>query len=167
MFGQQLYESDKDRRVQEIVAQFLRKRPIVVKGREAELSLTLPNAKVDFVWKDGNEIVAVAEMKRRNVEHTRFPTLMVSFSKILEIQKLAPRGYLLLLFKDGLFYRKVVRGEQFNIQKGGRTADSRDKFDAMGENCAYIPMNELKMVPGWDHAWHHKALAAAGVDVWR
>lgn len=167
MFGQKLYESDKDRRVQEIVLAFLKKKPLKIGDREAEVSLSLVNATVDFVWRDGNNIVAVGEMKRRNVEHNRFPTLMVSWSKILEIQRLAPRGYLLLLFKDGLFYRKVVRGEEFKVQKGGRTSASRDEFDARGENCAYIPVEELKMVPGWDHGWHHKALAAAGVDVWR
>lgn len=130
-------------------------------GKPLLVTLTAPNATVDYTWKFKDKIVATAELKRRNVNHDKFPDYMISANKIMELKRYAYEGYILVLFLDGLFFKRVMKNMDFDIRMGGRTSQSRSQSEAMGENCAFIPTPELKPVPKWTSEWHEKAMRIA------
>lgn len=155
-----LYETEHDRKLQYLVLDFLQANAVSRSGKPLLVTLTAPNATVDYTWKLGQRIVATAELKRRTVNHDRFPDYMISVNKIIDLKRLANEGYILVLFLDGFFFKKVTKDMDFDIRLGGRTSQSRSKSEANGENCAFIPTPELKPVPNWTKEWHEKALNA-------
>jgi len=153
----QLYEASCDRALQVVVLEYLQSVALSKMGEEWRVSMTEPNAFLDYIWwKDGNAI-HYAELKRRNNAHNTYPDYMISLSKLKKIQAECRRGFLFVLFSDGLFYKTIDRGEEFNVKHGGRTKAVRDKWDANGEDCAYIPHQQLRLAAGWSEWWQLRA----------
>jgi len=157
------YERDHDRAVQDTVYEFLRLKARTINGRRVELSQTVVGATVDYVWTLNGRVYAAGELKRRNIAHDAFTSLMVSASKITELQRMAKFGYLMVLYTDGLYVKRVQRGETYQTGMGGRTTQSRDPVDAAGETCVYLPIDEMRIMTGWTDWWTARAWEAAAI----
>ena len=153
----QLYEVSSDRALQLVVLEFFQSVALSKMGEEWRVSMTELNATLDYIWFKDEVPTYYAELKRRNTNHNTYAEYMVSASKITALQRASKRGFLFVLFADGLFYKTVDRGEEFDIRHGGRTKAVRDKWDANGEDCAFIPCENLKLAAGWSDWWQLRA----------
>lgn len=161
MLTQRRYESSVDRAVQDVVYEFLRLRVRTIGGQVVELSQTVVGATVDYIWRSNGSICAAGELKRRNISHDAFATLMISATKISELQRMADVGYIFVLYTDGLYHKRIQRGEAYPIARGGRTTHSRDLVDAAGEDCVYFPIKDIAPMTGWSDWWTARAWDAA------
>lgn len=151
------YENDRDRRVQNVVLDYLHQ---TTRRKGTQVHLAAPRSTVDYVWKLDGRTIATAELKRRNIRHDAFPDLMISMSKVRHMQRYAPLGYILILYTDGLRYKRVTRHDTFDVRHGGRTTQVRDVWDASGEDCAYIPRAEILPMPDWSEYWQDRIQSA-------
>jgi len=91
------------------------------------------------------KIVAFAEVKARRVRHDKYPTVMISLSKVLKARQLTEATglpcYLLLRYLDCL--AKLDFAAEFEVMKGGRS-DRSDPQDA--DVCAYYQVSDLTIV---------------------
>jgi len=112
------------------------------------------------MWHRGDQLVHVGELKRRNFTHDHWPEYMISASKVHAIQRYAELGWILVLFKDGLFRIPVRRGMDVVMKRGGRTTQSRDSWEAGGELCAYFTPLDMHRFHMWTDMWQRRAQKA-------
>lgn len=104
----------------------------------------------DFLVSDKNDnIVAVAEVKRRHMNHDRFDTQVIDYFKLVSLVTLADMGQLPLLliywFDDGVYLCKR-QPETFiegTIKMGGRK-DRGDAYDV--KPVWHIPLSSFKKI---------------------
>ena len=159
MYRQPKYEQERDRAVQTVVQDFLQ---IQTSWHCPDLRLTQTpvGAHVDYMWHRGDQLVHVGELKRRNFTHDHWPEYMISASKVHAIQRYAELGWILVLFKDGLFRIPVRRGMDVVMKRGGRTTQSRDSWEAGGELCAYFTPLDMHRFHMWTDMWQRRAQKA-------
>ncbi len=94
-----------------------------INGRRVELSQTVVGATVDYIWTLNGRVYAAGELKRRNIAHDAFSSLMVSASKITELQRMAKFGYLMVLYTDGLYVKRLIEERRLRrrARRGSRT----------------------------------------------
>ena len=81
------------------------------------------------------------ELKSRNIEYKRYPTIMIGKNKLIK------DIVLLFLFTDGLYYIEYEEEEFKNFEGGTFQREERvDKID-MASHVVYIPMDKLKRIP--------------------
>ena len=107
---------------------------------------------LDFFVTKADKGIGVMEVKRRHLNHDKYPTFMISllkWNKGLDFHyKNKLRFSIAIMFDDGL-YRYVFRKE--DLEKGiylefsGRTKTTRDSADL--EPCVRIPMSLWQKVP--------------------
>lgn len=156
-----MYEADTDRAVQTIVQRFLQSESsIAIPG--SVVSQTPPRSPVDFCWHVGSRLIHVAELKRRNCRHDRWPDYMISLSKVEAVMQYVELGWILVLYTDGLYRIPVRRGMSVEQRHGGRTTQVRDQWDQRGEPCAIFPISDLMPFRGWSKDWDAKIAEAVG-----
>ena len=101
--------------------------------------------RLDFAIFKGDECVAFGEMKRRYVESWKYPTVMISLSKVLAgrwlTQVTNKPSYLILLYNDKLM--RLDLSCDFDLRMGGRS----DRGDAQDRDiCAYFPVESLSEI---------------------
>lgn len=105
--------------------------------------LKLPIAyEVDFAVLRGERVVGFAEVK---VRKRAYDTLMLSLHKAEALRRLATgfRSWLLVAVPAGVYARRFVIAERFDVRVGGRS-DRGDWQDV--EPVAHFPMLGLKRV---------------------
>lgn len=147
-----MYEGEIDRDVQDVVHDFLQCRTMLTMP-DVAVRQTPQRALVDYCWYRGSRLLYVAELKRRNCRHDRWPDYMISISKINAIMRYAPLGWVLVLYTDGLFRIPIKRGMPITQRYGGRTTQARDAWDANGEICAIFQPSDMHFFEGWNSAW--------------
>ena len=155
MYNQPTYERSRDRAVQDVVQEYLQAETRVTKP-DLTVIQTVKGADIDYIWRRGRETVHVGELKRRNVNHDHWPEYMISASKIRAIQRYAPLGWVLVLFRDGLFRIPVKRDMPLMLRMGGRTTQARDSWEAGGEQCAFFAPSEMRKFYTWTPAWQKR-----------
>ena len=96
----------------------------------------------DFVNDTFNVFV---ELKTRNNTKNKYPTTMISYSKILHAKKNPDRQYYFAFkFVDGLYYIKYDASlfETFAVGEGGRFDRGFDEIN----QYIYIPVENLSMI---------------------
>lgn len=94
---------------------------------------------VDFAIVKQNEVVGFVEYKRRQVESTAYPDIILALSKYLklvELSKLLPTAFF-VQFNDKLMFLRIGADHTHQVSLAGRK-DRGDEYDL--EPCVRLPM---------------------------
>ncbi len=92
---------------------------------------------------------ALVEVKIRKMTWGRYPDIMLSESKWDSIMEMSaesqiPWVFIVSLQSGGDYYYAHANGDRFHVEYGGRTAQTRDRWDI--ENVVKIPCDRFKRV---------------------
>jgi hypothetical protein len=100
---------------------------------------------VDFMGVRNGKVVAVIEVKRRNNEYKRYPTLILSLAKFnhgAEFYMVNGLKFIFAVqFDDGCYFYEYQNGDKFPVGFGGRT-DRGDVEDI--EPVVHIPIERME-----------------------
>ena len=101
---------------------------------------TEQNCRVDYC--DDNTLI---ELKSRRNTYSKYPTTMISKSKIDYMLKSGKNSYCLFNFTDGLYQVKINKDiiNLFSLDKGGRRDRGREEIN----DYYFIPIELLEEVP--------------------
>ena len=135
-----MYETQFDRNNEQRVADLL-----------AEKGYTLVKLplqyKLDFaiIEDELDKVVGFAELKARTVEMNKYPTAMISLSKVVKAHDISActnlPSYFIVLYKDALV--RINFASEFSVNIGGRS-DRGDPQDR--DVCAYYPIEGFTVV---------------------
>lgn len=100
---------------------------------------------IDFAIANGNYLKAFVEYKRRQVESTAYPDIILALSKYLKLIELSKLMWTAFYveFNDKLMYYKIDAADQLQIKMAGR----RDRGDSLDvEPCVHIPAGSFRDV---------------------
>jgi hypothetical protein len=81
----------------------------------------------------------IYEIKSRNCSYSKYPTTMVSYSKILYGKKQSKTPIFIFSFTDGDYYYKYNNNEEFEIRNSGRMDRGRNEISLY----YFIPIDKL------------------------
>ena len=118
--------------------------PVFEQYFNTKLIMTSEYNTFDYINDDNNIYI---ELKNRNNNYSKYPTTMVSYSKIkkgYELLKKNNKIYYCFNFKDGLYYYQQTEQtpNEIEIGRGGRKDRGRYEYNTY----AYIPIKLLKCI---------------------
>ncbi len=132
------YESETDRANERIVADALENIGVEVYKLPVQYRL-------DWMLRRDGEAIGFAEVKARKCDMKKYPTVMISLSKVIHARLLTEATglpcYLILLYRDGL--ARLDFASDFSVGPGGRS-DRNDPNDQ--DVCAYYSHERLQVI---------------------
>ena len=103
----------------------------------------------DFAVFKSNELIGFIEFRRRNMLHSKYPTIMLSYKKLLNMISLCSltgtKSKFVVEFDDGIYYFDVpFIIDNSWVEFGGRTVQQRDSADI--ELIVQIPIENFKRI---------------------
>ena len=87
------------------------------------------------------------ELKSRRINHDKYPTAMVNYSKVLKTSKIKKKKIIIFNYEDGLFYW-IVNKDEYTLGKGGRSDRGCHEYYTM----CFVKKESLKPLSDYDGA---------------
>jgi hypothetical protein len=91
-----------------------------------------------------DQLGAVVEIKRRNVNKDTYPDIILSLNKVMkgrEYQRMNIKPWFVVMFNDGIYFHRISANRPYYVGYGGRT-DRSDPQDM--EPVAHIPIEAFR-----------------------
>ena len=104
-------------------------------------------APIDFILLDGKSVVGFAEYKHRKISKDQYDHIVIDHNKMKKLREHKDGSnkpaYLILTYLDGTYVYELT-GQIFDIEYGGRTKKTRNKYDI--KVVEKIPSNKFKHI---------------------